>query len=165
MHTARHTPASLLLMLLIIGCDGAQESRITTEQLQQLRTESEVYQGAAIAQLQNDATAMKLGKALLEGHCLECHGANASRQIGAPDLVAGVFDYGSSAADIRTTITAGRDSLMPALGSVLGEVELGALVAYVRAFNSGEPLANFRGILTGVPVMSDKFTKSAGAMP
>jgi cytochrome c oxidase cbb3-type subunit 3 len=133
----------VLLILLLTGCDEASEPTITAEQLQQLRSQSEAYQGVDIAQLQDNATAMQLGKTLLDVNCMQCHGENASRQIGAPNLLAGVFDYGSSAADIRTTITAGRHSLMPALGNVLGEVELGALVAYVRSFNSGEPLANF----------------------
>lgn len=135
----------MLLVFLLVACSGNDDVAVfTAEQIQQLRSQSENYSGQQLERLQADTTALALGKTLLEAHCGKCHGEeNAPAARDVTDLRTGVFDYGSTAEAIRSTITNGRHSVMPALGSVLGEVELGGLVAYVRSFNSGETPTDF----------------------
>jgi cytochrome c oxidase cbb3-type subunit 3 len=134
----------MLLAAALVACsDNNSETTFTPEQIQQLHRQSENYEGVDIAALQANTGAMALAKTLLEANCGQCHGENAAGLRDATNLKTGVFDYGSSAEAIRTTITDGRHSLMPALGSVLGEVELGGLVAYVRSLNSGETPTDF----------------------
>jgi cytochrome c oxidase cbb3-type subunit 3 len=134
----------MLLTAVLAACsDNNNEATFTPEQLQQLHTQSEKYQGLDIAGLQSNTEAMALGKTLLKAHCGQCHGENGDGLRDVTSLRTGVFDYGSDAEAIRTTITDGRHSLMPALGNVLGEVELGGLVAYVRSLNSGETPTDF----------------------
>ncbi len=119
---------------------------LSAAQRQQLQTRSESYSGMDVAQLQTDAEAQILAQELFVAHCARCHGPDGSGGRGlskAQKLVTGVFNYGSSEEAIRTTITAGRHSLMPALGATLGEVELGAMVAYVRGISTGEAPGTF----------------------
>ncbi|MES2627303.1 MAG: c-type cytochrome [Pseudomonadota bacterium] len=136
-------PPLLLISLLGACSDDISTPTFTAEQLQQLRSQSDTYSGLDIDRLQSDSGAMALGQTLLAAHCDQCHGENAPGLRDITNLQTGIFDYGDTADAIRTTISAGRHSLMPALGSVLGEVELGGLVAYVRSFNSGETPEDF----------------------
>lgn len=134
----------LLPIALLAACnDDNGVATFTAEQVQQLRSQSENYSSLDITSLQANTDAMVLGKTLLDAHCGQCHGTGPGGLRDVTDLRTGVFDYGDTAEAIRTTISNGRHSLMPALGSVLGEVELGGLVAYVRSFNSGETPTDF----------------------
>ncbi|MDT8397893.1 MAG: c-type cytochrome [Pseudomonadales bacterium] len=137
----------LLFVLLLAACGGQQnvvpETALSPQALLELRTHSEAYAGIDADSLRSDPAALALGAQLYAVHCASCHGADHRGVRGATDLAKGAYDYGASAAAIRTTISQGRTSVMPALGRVLGEMDIGVLVAYVQAFSSGESLSNF----------------------
>jgi cytochrome c oxidase cbb3-type subunit III len=65
--------------------------------------------------------------------CAACHGMDAKGNplLGAPNLTDNIWVYGSTPADIRETITLGRNNAMPAHGPLLGEAKVRLLAAYV----------------------------------
>lgn len=107
---------------------------------EQLRTDSEVYAGYTVADLRGDDAALELAQQLFATNCAGCHGDTAEGKQGVMNLVDGVFNYGNSVDAIRMTITDGRHSVMPGMGSRYGEMNLGQLVAYVESLASDEPL-------------------------
>lgn len=132
--------AALLLALALTACGGAEQPAFSPEQLQQLRTQAEAHAGRDAATLAQDAAAMTLAQQLFAAHCASCHGVDARGKLRIPDLVQGALDYGDSVDAIRLTIAGGRHSVMPKLGRVLGEFELGVMAAYVKSLSGGEPL-------------------------
>lgn len=131
------------LLTLVVGC-GGEEAAVTAEQVQQLREQSVAYAGRSAASLMADPAALAVAGSLYAAHCQSCHGGGAQEpRRGAPALATAVFNYGSDEAAIRQTITAGRHSVMPAFGAELGEVEIGAMVAYVRGLHGGEGLKDY----------------------
>lgn len=134
---------TVTLVPLLYACGGSEAPEISPEQLEQLRSRSEAFQGMGTEQMLADNAAMTLAAELADAYCASCHGTEDGQpDRGVPAFMA-VFDYGDSAQAIRTTITEGRHSLMPPLGNVLGEVDIGALVAHVRGFSSGEDAGTF----------------------
>jgi cytochrome c oxidase cbb3-type subunit 3 len=131
--------ALLCPMFALVAC-GADAPAYSEAQLQELRTAAEAHAGQDAATLQQDATAMQVAQQLFDAHCASCHGSDARGRTRVPDLVAAVFDYGSSADAIRATIRDGRHSEMPKFGHLLGEFELGVMSSWVKSFTDGEPL-------------------------
>lgn len=69
--------------------------------------------------------------------CIACHGpTGAGNQIlGAPSLVDDIWLYGSSDEQIRKTIVAGRNGVMPAHGDLIGADRARILSAYVYSLS------------------------------
>ena len=65
--------------------------------------------------------------------CAACHGpeGKGNPMLGAPNLTDDVWIYGSSLADIRETLTDGRQNQMPAQKDLLGEDRSRLMAAYV----------------------------------
>ena len=134
-----------LFALLLTACGGGEDAapEVSAERLAELSAQSEAYQGMNLQQLRRNPDALALGGELAAAHCAGCHGGEGREpQRGVPALT-GAFDYGDSADAVRTTITQGRHSVMPPLGGHMGEVEIGALVAKVRGFSTGEGPSTF----------------------
>jgi len=88
---------------------------------------------AALAQ---DPDAQKLGKSLFASYCTTCHGSDARGATGYPNLTDDDWLWGSSEAAITTTITLGRNSIMPTLSAALGgETDIDNMVRYVRSLS------------------------------
>ena len=135
---------AVLLALLLAGCSGESGEAPTSQSLQQLQLRSEAFAGRAAGELLHDSGARSLAAELYGVHCAGCHGGDgADPKRGIPDLANAVLHHGDSETIIRDTIRDGRQSLMPAFGGEMSEVELGAVVALVRSFASGEALANY----------------------
>lgn len=73
------------------------------------------------------------GKRGFDTYCIACHGVEGKGNValGAPDLTANVWMYGSSEASIVNTILNGRDNQMPAQKGVLSEDQIRMLTAWV----------------------------------
>jgi cytochrome c oxidase cbb3-type subunit 3 len=69
--------------------------------------------------------------------CSACHNADGSGNplFGAPNLKDDIWLYGSGDDAIRTTITEGRNGIMPAHGELLGENRTKILAAYVASLS------------------------------
>lgn len=109
-------PLHILLAALIVlatlvcsGCNSAQDSALTPEQ-RQLRT----------------------GQELFAKSCAPCHGAhgNGLGVRSGPSLQRADYRYGSSPAEVYTSINDGRNGGMPSFSSVYTAAQIEALVQY-----------------------------------
>lgn len=88
-----------------------------------------------LGELVGDPDAVRLGRNIYMNHCTTCHGSDARGAKGFPNLTAGVWLYGGDPATIESTITNGRNGVMPALGAALGEDGLNDVVAFVQSLS------------------------------
>lgn len=133
-----------ILLMLLAGCSDESADTPSVESIQQLQQRSQAFAGRSATELLQDSVARTLAGELYGVHCTGCHGGNGDEpKRGIPDLAGAVLHHGDSEAAIRDTIRDGRQSAMPAFGGEMSEVELGAVVALVRSFGSGEALANY----------------------
>ena len=70
--------------------------------------------------LVSDAKAMAIGERLFLNNCSQCHGSDARGSKGFPNLTDGDWLYGGTTDAIKTTITNGRNGVMPPMGAALG---------------------------------------------
>lgn len=70
--------------------------------------------------------------------CIACHGPDGSgnQMLGAPSLVDDIWLYGSSEQEIRKSIVAGRNGVMPAHGDLVGADRARILAAYVYSLSN-----------------------------
>lgn len=90
-----------------------------------------------LAGKQVDTALASAGKTSFDQICMACHGLDGTGNIflGAPDLTAGVYIYGSDLNSIRTTIRDGRMGEMPPQLALLGETRTRMLAAYVLSLS------------------------------
>jgi cytochrome c oxidase cbb3-type subunit III len=86
---------------------------------------------------QVDAAAAEAGKTTFQTLCVACHGPDGkgNQALGAPNLTDNIWLHGSTAASIKTTITNGRNSTMPAHNVFLGNDKVHLLAAYVYSLS------------------------------
>jgi len=98
------------------------------------------FAGRDVAALAQDPKAVALGRSLYAANCINCHGADARGAPGFPNLTDNDWLYGGSPDELIATITRGREGMMPALGSALGDQGVDEVVAYVLSL-SGRAVA------------------------
>lgn len=85
-----------------------------------------------------DADALQLGRSLYASYCTTCHGSDARGASGYPNLTDDDWLWGNSEAAITTTISLGRNSIMPMLAPALGgEQGIDNMVRYVQSLSGG----------------------------
>jgi cytochrome c oxidase cbb3-type subunit 3 len=67
-----------------------------------------------------DPAAREIGQRLFLNYCAQCHGSDAGGSRGFPSLRDNVWLYGGDPENIRTSITAGRQGVMPPMGAAIG---------------------------------------------
>ncbi|HLR13746.1 MAG TPA: cytochrome-c oxidase, cbb3-type subunit III [Burkholderiaceae bacterium] len=100
----------------------------------------------SLSGLAHDSLRAVRGKRGFDQTCVACHGADGTgnHALGAPDLTANVWMYGSSEAAIVETILKGRENQMPAQKGILTEDQIRLLTAWVWGLSNrdGESTAN-----------------------
>lgn len=98
----------------------------------------------SLSGLAHDPLRITAGKRGFDQTCVACHGAEGKGNpaLGAPDLTANVWMYGSSEAAIVETILNGRENIMPAQKAILSEDQIRVLTAWVWGLSSNEQSAN-----------------------
>jgi len=81
------------------------------------------FNGLSPEQLAGDAPAMAVGERLYMNNCAQCHGSDARGARTFPNLTDGDWLHGGDPATIKTTLTQGRNAMMPALGAAVGTPE------------------------------------------
>jgi cytochrome c oxidase cbb3-type subunit III len=145
---------------------------------------------SSITALASNEKAVKMGQRLFSTNCTVCHGADAGGARGYPNLRDNDWLYGGTGEDIKTTITHGRQAMMPAWGAVFGnnqagEKKIADVAAYVKAlsenrqdetsFTAGKEIfstycvachgANGEGnTMVGAPRLNDKIWLYGGSM-
>lgn len=103
-----------------------------------------------IPALARNAQAREIGQRLFLNACAQCHGSDGRGARGFPDLTDGDWLYGNSPEAVVTTITKGRNGVMPALGAAVGNDEdIRNLAHYVLSL-SGSPADPLR-VAAGKP--------------
>lgn len=134
------------LAVLVTACSGGgddENSPLSANPKENLRSLSESYSGMGLDAIRNDVNALDVGGKLFEAYCTGCHGADGRGEKGVTDLVRGRYDFGTSADAVRRTVRDGRLSEMPGFGGDYGEVDLGQLVAYLETLSVDETLSDY----------------------
>jgi cytochrome c oxidase cbb3-type subunit 3 len=95
----------------------------------------EKYLNTAIPDLEKDPAALKIGQRLFMTYCTNCHGSDARGQTGFPNLTDNDWLYGGAPEQIETTITSGRNGMMPTWGPVLGNEGVHNVAQYVMSLS------------------------------
>jgi cytochrome c oxidase cbb3-type subunit 3 len=94
------------------------------------------YLETPIPELVDDDRAIRMGSRIFANNCSPCHGSDARGNTGYPNLTDDDWLYGGSPDAIVTTITNGRNGLMPAFGAAVGgEPGIEAVTEYVLSLS------------------------------
>jgi cytochrome c oxidase cbb3-type subunit III len=93
------------------------------------------YLAMPIEEIAGDPAVRKMGMRMFASNCAQCHGADAKGSYGFPNLADGDWIYGGRPADIKTSITQGRQAAMPAWGSIISEQGVTDVTAYLLSIN------------------------------
>jgi cytochrome c oxidase cbb3-type subunit 3 len=89
--------------------------------------------------LAQDEQAMGIGQRLFLNNCAQCHGSQGRGSTGFPNLTDGDWLYGSDLDTIKTTITQGRNGVMPPLAAAVGSsTDLSNLSNYVLSLSASQ---------------------------
>lgn len=102
---------------------------------------AELYQSFMqkdVVALADDDKAMRIGKRLFANNCSVCHGVNAEGSYGFPNLTDSDWLYGGQPEQIRQSIAAGRNGMMPGWEAMLGEQGLAEMTQYVLSLSESE---------------------------
>jgi len=119
------------------------------------------YLGMDAKQVAADPAAQAMGERLFLNQCAQCHGSDAGGSKGFPNLRDRDWLYGGEPAEIRASITNGRNGIMPAFGPSLGAEGVSNVVNYVRSL-SGLPADSLKAQL-GKPVFMTTCAACHGA--
>ncbi|MFO1302246.1 MAG: cytochrome-c oxidase, cbb3-type subunit III [Burkholderiales bacterium] len=108
------------------------------------------YAAMDAAAISKDPTGHAIGERLFLNNCAQCHGSDAGGSRGFPNLRDTDWLYGGAPEAIVTSITEGRNGIMPAFGPSLGAENIDNVVNYVRSL-SGLPVDSLKAQL-GKPI-------------
>lgn len=89
------------------------------------------YNALSLDEVAAHPDANKMGRRLFANNCAVCHGAAGTGSFGFPNLTDEEWIWGSTDADITTTLLQGRQAGMPAWGPALGETGVAEVSEYV----------------------------------
>ncbi len=115
-----------------------QHEREVSAADERFRAMRDRYLAMPIEEIASDPAVRKMGMRMFANNCAQCHGADAKGSYGFPNLADGDWIYGGSPADIRTSITEGRQAAMPPWGGVIGEQGVTDVTAYILSINGRE---------------------------
>jgi cytochrome c oxidase cbb3-type subunit 3 len=96
------------------------------------------YLALPVAEIASDPAVLKMGQRMFANSCAQCHGADAKGRYGFPNLTDNDWLYGSSANEIKTSITAGRQGVMPAWGEIIKDKGVKEATAYILSLSGRE---------------------------
>lgn len=91
-----------------------------------------------ITKLARNQDAMKMSYVLFTDNCAICHGGDGGGNPGFPNLTDKDWIWGGSPEKILETITHGRQAVMPAWGSLIGEEGVTNVAEYVLSLSGSE---------------------------
>ncbi|MDT8429678.1 MAG: cytochrome-c oxidase, cbb3-type subunit III [Pseudomonadales bacterium] len=89
------------------------------------------YRTVPIEELALNTDAMRMGRRLFATNCAVCHGAAGTGSAGFPNLTDSEWLWGDSAEQIHTTISAGRNAMMPSWEAALQDEGIHEVAEYV----------------------------------
>jgi len=101
------------------------------------------YANMPAEEVAKDEKAMAIGERLFMNNCAQCHGSDAHGSRGFPNLTDNDWLYGGDPDTIKTTITNGRNGMMPPMAAAVGGPDDVKNVAhYVLSLSDSEHDAN-----------------------
>jgi cytochrome c oxidase cbb3-type subunit 3 len=97
------------------------------------------YRNGDVIAMAGDADARAIGQRLFLNACAQCHGSDGGGARGFPNLTDKDWLYGGDVQSIKTSITEGRNGIMPAFGAQLGTESVSQVALYVLSL-SGFPI-------------------------
>ena len=97
------------------------------------------YSAMPAEKLAKEPAAMAVGERLFANNCAGCHGADARGSKGFPNLTDGDWLWGGTHDQIKTSITNGRNGVMPPMAAAVGTTEDVRNVANYVLSLSGSP--------------------------
>ena len=116
---------------------GQHEAEVTKADAK-FRHMRDKYLALPVAEIASDPAVLKMGQRMFANSCAQCHGADAKGRYGFPNLTDNDWLYGSGADDIKTTITAGRQGVMPAWGDIIKDSGVKEATAYILSLSGRE---------------------------
>ena len=89
------------------------------------------YAEVAIPELAKNEEAVGMGQRLFLTYCMQCHGSDAHGARGFPNLADGDWLWGGTPEQIKASIVNGRNAVMPAQETILGEQGIEEVANYV----------------------------------
>jgi cytochrome c oxidase cbb3-type subunit 3 len=96
------------------------------------------FRGQPIAALAANYEAVELGRSVFANHCATCHGSDARGARGFPNLTDQDWLWGGDPEIVLTSISGGRQAVMPAFKAVLGDEGIAATAAYVQSLSGAQ---------------------------
>ena len=97
----------------------------------------EKFAAIDIKALAKDPAALAVGQKLFLNNCAQCHASDGGGSRGFPNLTDRDWLYGGEPEQIRTSITEGRNGVMPPWGQALGEEGVKNVAHYVMSLSGG----------------------------
>lgn len=119
------------------------------------------YVDMDVAAIARDPAGHAIGERLFLNTCAQCHGSDAGGSKGYPNLRDSDWLFGGDPATIATSISDGRNGVMPAFGATLGQQGVDNVVNYVRSL-SGLPVDSLKSQL-GKPLYAANCAACHGA--
>jgi cytochrome c oxidase cbb3-type subunit 3 len=121
---------------------GAYEAQVQRQQ-QNFEARVATLKDRPLRELSVNSEAMATAKNLFSANCAGCHGSDARGAKGFPNLTDKDWLWGGDEERLLETIAQGRHGMMPALGSVLGEVGVNEVASYVVSLSGGKAPADW----------------------
>ncbi len=95
------------------------------------------YAAMPITEVARDPQAREMGQRLFLNYCAQCHASDARGGKGYPDLTDKDWLYGGDPDTIVATISNGRNAMMPAWGTIIGDQGTRDVAQYVISLSGG----------------------------
>lgn len=112
-----------------------QHERQVTAADEKFRAMRDRYVALPVEEIAQDPAVRKMGMRMFGNNCAQCHGADARGSYGFPNLRDDDWIYGGSPDTIKATLVNGRQAVMPAWGSILGDQGIAEVTQYVLSLN------------------------------
>jgi len=128
----------------LLGWTSLQEYRDDMKSIESVRApfESKIKDMSAADILADEKLSKYViasGKVLFGDNCAACHGAGGQGNVGFPVLADDDWLYGGTITDIETTISGGRQGMMPGHAAMLDDAKIDSIASSI---NSGKVLEN-----------------------
>lgn len=121
---------------------GAYEQQME-RQRENFETRLAALKDRSLRELAGNGDAMATARNLYSANCAGCHGSDARGAKGFPNLTDQEWLWGGDEQRLLESIAQGRQGIMPALGSVLGENGVNEVASYVVSLSGGKAPADW----------------------
>lgn len=120
---------------------GQYEHRVEVAE-EKYRAMRDRYLAMPVEEIAYDPDVRKMGQRLFGNNCATCHGSDAGGAYGFPNLNDEDWLYGGTVDAIKTTLVNGRQAVMPAWQSILGDAGIDETADYLLSINNREANAD-----------------------